>query len=202
MVHADGTNIAVMSEEVPPPSSPSVDAPDEPGELLESPGGDASAGDGSEMAIEQPEVLAAAVAGTQPENVIESPAKIIRMGSMVKQLLEEVRQAPMDDTARDHLRRIYRQSVDELKSALSPDLAEELERLAPDFDSTEPPSEASLRIAQAQLVGWLEGLFHGIQATLVAQQMSQRSQLDQLRGQLPVPPDASSGPMRGPAGYL
>jgi hypothetical protein len=139
------------------------------------------------------------------EASVESPAKIIRVGAMVKQLLEEVRLASMDDSARDQLRDIYEQSVEELKSALSPELAEELERLAPDFDGENVPSDASLRIAQAQLVGWLEGLFHGIQATLFAQQMNARQQLEASRVQLGAAGVGGGAPAPGaggPSGYL
>jgi len=122
------------------------------------------------------------------------PAKIIRIGGMVKQLLEEVRNTSLDEAARDSLRDIYENSVAELRTALSPELDSELERLALDFDDDTIPSEAQLRIAKAQLVGWLEGLFHGIQASLVAQQMAARSQLETMRGQI-----GPGGPM-GPGG--
>lgn len=111
---------------------------------------------------------------------IQQPGKVMRIGSMVKQLLDEVRQAPMDEAGRSRLREIYEQSVRELSSGLSPDLVAELDRMALPFDE-KVPSEAELRVAQAQLVGWLEGLFHGIQATLVAQQMAARAQLDEMR---------------------
>jgi hypothetical protein len=111
---------------------------------------------------------------------INRPAKLLRIGSMVKQLLEEVRQAPLDETSRERLREIYEQSIRELADGLSPDLVAELDRISIPFDS-EVPSEAELRIAHAQLVGWLEGLFHGIQATLVAQQVAARAQLDEMR---------------------
>ena len=111
---------------------------------------------------------------------IEQPAKLLRIGSMVKQLLEEVRQAPLDEASRGRLREIYEQSVRELADGLSPDLAAELDRVSIPFDSP-TPSESELRIAHAQLVGWLEGLFHGIQATLVAQQVAARAQLDEMR---------------------
>ena len=141
--------------------------------------------------------LSEASDGERPE--VESPAKIIRIGAMVKQLLDEVRTTSLDDAARGQLRRIYESSLDELKSGLSPELGEELDSLSFDFSSEEPPSEAELRMAQAQLVGWLEGLFHGIQATLVAQQMAARQQLDGMRGQLPGGPSPSPGP--GP-GYI
>ncbi|MGH9065543.1 MAG: bacterial proteasome activator family protein [Acidimicrobiales bacterium] len=111
---------------------------------------------------------------------VEAPAKVMRIGSMIKQLLEEVRQAPLDDDSRSRLRDIYDTSVRELAGGLSPDLAAELDRLALPFEEG-TPSESALRIAQAQLVGWLEGLFHGIQATLFAQQMAARSQLEEMR---------------------
>ncbi len=111
---------------------------------------------------------------------IEQPAKLLRIGSMVKQLLEEVRQAPLDEASRSRLREIYEQSIRELADGLSPDLAAELDRVSIPFDSP-TPSESELRIAHAQLVGWLEGLFHGIQATLVAQQVAARAQLDEMR---------------------
>jgi len=112
--------------------------------------------------------------------LIEQPAKLLRIGSMVKQLLEEVRQAPLDEASRGRLREIYEQSIRELADGLSPDLAAELDRVSIPFDTT-TPSDAELRIAHAQLVGWLEGLFHGIQATLVAQQVAARAQLDEMR---------------------
>jgi len=114
------------------------------------------------------------------QEAIEQPAKVLRIGSMVKQLLDEVRAAPLDEQSRMRLREIYEQSIHELSGALSPDLATELDRMTLPFDDR-VPSEAELRIAQAQLVGWLEGLFHGIQATLVAQQMAARSQLEEMR---------------------
>ncbi|MCU1491654.1 MAG: hypothetical protein JWM85_3059 [Acidimicrobiaceae bacterium] len=115
-----------------------------------------------------------------PTEAVEHPAKVMRIGSMIKQLLEEVRQAPLDSASRQRLKEIYESSVRELAEGLSPSLAEELDRLALPFESAEP-SDAELRIAQAQLVGWLEGLFHGIQATLFAQQMAARAQLEEMR---------------------
>jgi hypothetical protein len=115
---------------------------------------------------------------------VSSPAKVMRIGAMIRQLLEEVRSAALDEAGRDRLKAIYEESIGQLAETLSPDLRDELARLAPPFtDST--PTEAELRVAQAQLVGWLEGLFHGIQATLFAQQMAARQQLEQMRGQLP-----------------
>jgi proteasome activator-like protein len=115
---------------------------------------------------------------------VESPGKVMRIGSMIKQLLEEVRQTELDEPSRERLREIYDTSIRELSESLSPDLQEELARLAIPFDAGETPTGPELRIAKAQLVGWLEGLFHGIQATLFAQQMAARQQLEQMRGQL------------------
>jgi len=117
------------------------------------------------------------------QEAVTEPAKVMRIGSMVKQLLDEVRAAPLDDASRERLAEIYERSVTELSEALSPDLQDELRSLALPFDGG-TPSDAELRVAQAQLVGWLEGLFHGIQATLFAQQLAARQQLEQMR-QLP-----------------
>ncbi|MFN2506975.1 MAG: proteasome activator [Acidimicrobiales bacterium] len=114
-----------------------------------------------------------------PEDMISSPAKVLRIGAMTKELLEEVRRAPMDEAGRGRLREIYETSVTELGGCLSDDLKDELARLSSPFQDT--PSEAELRVAQAQLVGWLEGLFHGIQATLFTQQMAARAQLEEMR---------------------
>ena len=128
-------------------------------------------------------------------NSVTEPAKVMRIGSMVKQLLDEVRHAPLDQASRERLAEIYDRSVGELSEALSPDLQEELRSLALPFDVDAVPTDAELRIAQAQLVGWLEGLFHGIQATLFAQQLAARQQLEQLR-QLPpgaMPPQMRAG---------
>jgi hypothetical protein len=112
---------------------------------------------------------------------VSSPAKVMRIGSMVRQLLEEVRHAPLDEAGRTRLREILDISLRELAGSLSPDLAAELDRITLPLEA-ETPSEAELRVAQAQLVGWLEGLFHGIQATLFAQQMAARNQLAEMRG--------------------
>ena len=131
--------------------------------------------------------------------LIEQPAKVMRIGTMVKQLLDEVRAAPLDEAGRARLKEIYETSVRELATGLSPDLTEELEKMAPPFGD-ETPSSSELRVAQAQLVGWLEGLFHGIQAALMAQQMAARAQLDQMRQQGLPEAEASSG-MR-PGTYL
>lgn len=145
---------------------------------------------------ERPEIVGAAEGQSEehPSEVIEQPAKIMRIGSMIRQLLEEVRSAELDDASRDRMRDIYDMSINELSSTLSPDLRDELGRLAMPFtDDSTVPSGPELRVAQAQLVGWLEGLFQGIQATMFAQQMMARQQLEQMRqGQLP--------PGMGPAG--
>jgi hypothetical protein len=137
----------------------------------------------------------------EPGNLIEQPAKVMRIGSMIKQLLEEVRAAPLDEASRGRLREIHQRSIKELEDGLAPELQDELERLSLPFEGDKPPSEAELRIAQAQLVGWLEGLFHGIQAALVAQQMAARLQLEQMRGSsrpaLPVGPSGMIPSMPG-----
>jgi hypothetical protein len=138
----------------------------------------------------------------EPVEAITEPAKVMRIGSMVKQLLEEVRQAPLDDASRERLAAIYQRSIDELGDAMSPDLGDELRSLALPFDDDATPSDAELRVAQAQLVGWLEGLFHGIQATLFAQQVVARQQLEQMR-QLPGSPEGPHGrPTDRPGTYL
>ena len=124
--------------------------------------------------------------GEEPQEFVSEPAKVMRVGSMIKQLLDEVRTTQLDEPGRERLRAIYDTSINELGSALSPDLREELNRLALPFDSDNLPTDVELRLAQAQLVGWLEGLFHGIQATLFAQQMAARQQLEDMRGQLPA----------------
>jgi Protein of unknown function (DUF2587) len=132
--------------------------------------------------VDAPAMAADAPEGEVAEETVSEPAKVMRIGSMIKQLLEEVRQAPLDEKSRARLRNVFDRSVTELSSALSPDLQDELHSLALPFADGEIPSESELRIAQAQLVGWLEGLFHGIQATLFAQQMAAQAQLQQMRG--------------------
>ena len=139
--------------------------------------------------------------------MVEQPAKVMRIGSMIRQLLEEVRAAPLDEKSRARLREIHERSVKELESGLAPELAEELDRLSLPFTEDDTPSEAELRVAQAQLVGWLEGLFHGIQTTLFAQQMAARAQLEQMRralppGIMPAQHDDAAQPPRGSGPYL
>src|SRR3954469_2724459 len=118
-------------------------------------------------------------------DLVEQPAKGMRIGSMIRQLLEEVKSAPLDDASRNRLKEIHRSSIKELESGLAPELVEELERLSLPFTEDATPSDAELRIAQAQLVGWLEGLFHGIQTAIYAQQVSARAQFEQMRRALP-----------------
>ena len=123
-----------------------------------------------------------------PADQISQPAKVMRIGSMVKQLLEEVRSAPLDEASRVRLREVHQNAIAELADGLAPELREELDRLTLPFSDDTVPSDAELRIAQAQLVGWLEGLFHGIQTALFAQQMAARVQLEQMRGRPALPP--------------
>jgi Protein of unknown function (DUF2587) len=118
-------------------------------------------------------------------DLVEQPAKVMRIGSMIRQLLEEVKSAPLDEASRNRLKEIHRSSIKELESGLAPELVEELERLSLPFTEEGTPSDAELRIAQAQLVGWLEGLFHGIQTAIYAQQVSARAQFEQMRRALP-----------------
>lgn len=137
-------------------------------------------------------------AGKDPTAAVEEPAKVMRLGMMIKQLLEEVRSAPLDEAARERLAEVHERSLKELESGLSPELVAELHRITLPFtDEGEPPSDAELRIAQAQLVGWLEGLFHGIQTALVAQQMAAQNQLVEMRRALP--PGVGGQPGREPA---
>jgi hypothetical protein len=126
--------------------------------------------------------------------MVEQPAKVMRLGSMIKQLLEEVRSAPLDEASRARLAQIHRSTIAELEQGLAPELVQELERLTLPFGDDRVPSDGELRIAQAQLVGWLEGLFHGIQTALFAQQMAAQAQLEQMRRALP------GGPGPGPGG--
>ncbi len=157
--------------------------------------------------VETPEVVDG-VPGTEPADAeadderdpyaIEEPAKIMRIGSMIKQLLEELRSTDLDPHARVRLRDIYERSIVELGTSLSPALCDELSRLTSDFDDDETPSEAELRMAKAQLVGWLEGLFQGIQATLISQQMAARQQLERMQHQLPPGQMPAQGGGAGP----
>ncbi len=165
--------------------------------------GDDDGSDGIEIIRgADPRLLAAGASGESPDDddeqsltdLIEQPAKVMRIGTMIKQLLEEVRSAPLDDASRVRLREVHAASIRELEEGLAPELREELDRLTLPLREDATPSDAELRIAQAQLVGWLEGLFHGIQTALFAQQMAARAQLEQMRhGALP-PGATTSGP--------
>jgi hypothetical protein len=157
--------------------------------------------DGSSVSEPNNLPVAESEAESAVTGMVSQPDKVMRIGTMIKQLLEEVRAAPLDDRSRSRLRDIHTSSIRELADGLSPDLRAELERISLPLSETEIPSDAELRIAQAQLVGWLEGLFHGLQAALMAQQMAARSQLEQMRGRALAGPQEQHGP--GPSGpYL
>ena len=128
--------------------------------------------------------------------LVEQPAKVMRIGSMIRQLLEEVKAAPLDEASRQRLKEIHAASIKELETGLAPELVEELDRLTLPFTEDGTPSEGELRIAQAQLVGWLEGLFHGIQTAIYAQQMASRAQLEQIRRALPMGQGGQQAPAR------
>ncbi len=169
------------------PQAMAVEGPPESGEVVEEPD-------------EQPKSVT---------DMVEQPAKVMRIGNMIRQLLEEVKAAPLDDASRQRMRTIHASSIDELKEGLAPELVEELERITLPFTDEATPSNDELRIAQAQLVGWLEGLFHGIQTALFAQQMAARAQLEQMRRALPpgaggmTPPPPGGPPREGSGGmYL
>jgi len=139
-------------------------------------------------------------ASSEETEVVSQPAKLMRIASMSKQLLEEVRAAPLDEASRKRMKEIYKESIHQLEEALSPELVDELDRLVIPFDS-EPPTDAELRVAQGQLVGWLAGLFQGIQATLFVQQMAAQRQFEQMRGGAPAHPTDEEGGVH-PAPYL
>ena len=129
-------------------------------------------------------------------DLVEQPAKVMRIGSMIRQLLEEVKSAPLDEASRNRLKEIHQASIKELEAGLAPELVEELDRLTLPFTDDKVPSDGELRIAQAQLVGWLEGLFHGIQTAIYAQQMAARAQFEQIRRALPQGMEAATGQTR------
>ena len=162
-------------------ASPDTDPQIEHGELVE-PDGEEESGEGTRESVEE-------------------PGRVMRIGSMIKQLLDEVRAAELDEAGRERLREIYDQSITELSGSLSDDLADELARLASPFGDA-PASAGELRVAQAQLVGWLEGLFHGIQATLFAQQAAARQQLEQMRHQLAAGEQPGGSEGHPPGTYL
>jgi Protein of unknown function (DUF2587) len=163
------------------------------------------------MAVEGPprqEVQTEEANSRSVTDMVEEPAKVMRIGNMIRQLLDEVKSAPLDDASRQRLRQIHKASISELKDGLAPELVEELDRLTLPFSDDSVPTDAELRIAQAQLVGWLEGLFHGIQTALFAQQMAARAQLEQMRRALPpglsptVPPGQQTPPPREGSGGM
>ena len=174
----------MQSDEQPPDLQPADPSDGSPDELAEATEAIVLAGNGGEGA---------------PVETVEHPAKVMRIASMIKQLLEEVRHAPLDEAGRARLREIYQTSVEELATSMSADLRDELERMTLPFATDGTPTEPELRVAQAQLVGWLDGLFHGIQATVFAQQMAQRAQLEEGRRGLPPGDPRMSG---RPPGYL
>ncbi len=158
----------------------------------------------------QPEIVPAdaAAEAEAPKEQVTHPTKLIRIASMVRSMLEEVRRSPLDDAGRKALREIHEKSIDELEDVMSPELREELAEVALPF-SSDTPSQSELRLAQAQLVGWLEGLFHGIQATLFTQQAMAQAQLDEMRRRVlpPGPPQGgddggAAGQPKAPSGYL
>lgn len=154
---------------------------------------------------ETPEIVDEAPSDSTPAEetaTVSEPAKVMRIGTMIRQLLEEVKATELDEPGRDRLKEIYETSVEELSAALSPDLRDELARLALPFDEDDIPSGPELRVAQAQLVGWLEGLFHGIQATLFAQQNAARQQLEQIQRPQGLPPGQGRPPPQSGGVYL
>jgi len=181
--------------------------PQEPHVVVIGPDGEPISGRSSRDEDAQAAMLAAGAGregrqesdGEQPGEMISEPAKVMRIGSMIKQLLDEVRAAPLDDASRNRLRQVHERSIRELEDGLSSELRDELHRLSLPFGDGTTPSDAELRIAQAQLVGWLEGLFHGIQTTLFAQQMAARVQLEEMRRRaLPGGPSSMGVPSQVP----
>jgi hypothetical protein len=147
--------------------------------------------------------------GSSLQDLVDEPAKVMRIGTMIRQLLEEVKSAPLDDAARGRLAAIHARSIKELEDGLAPELVAELDRINLPFSNDATPSDAELRIAQAQLVGWLEGLFHGIQTAIAAQNAAREHAAAQLQlRQLPpgtmIAPGVVIGengePQRAPAG--
>jgi len=153
------------------------------------------------MAVEgppRPEVRSQEDEEKSVTDMVEQPAKVMRIGNMIRQLLDEVKSAPLDEASRQRLRQIHQASITELKAGLAPELVDELDRITLPFGEGATPTDAELRIAQAQLVGWLEGLFHGIQTALFAQQMAARAQLEQMRRALPPGVSAAPGQTQQP----
>jgi hypothetical protein len=151
--------------------------------------------------VDRPAEPAPSDDGGQSGEQITSPTKLIRIASMVRTMLDEVRRAPLDDAGRRRLREIHERSLVELEDVLSPDLAHELTEVVLPF-TNDAPSESELRLAQAQLVGWLEGLFTGIQATLFNQQAVAQSQLEEMRRRRALGSGALGPQQAPPSGYL
>jgi Protein of unknown function (DUF2587) len=150
-------------------------------------------------------IVPAADGGKPGEDVVEQPGKLLRIASMVKGLIEEVQRAPLDEQGRKRLAEIYRRSVTEIGEVLSDELREELDDLSPPLE--EPASESEVRMAQAQLLGWLEGLFHGIQAALFTQQLQARAAVEERKARslppgAPDPPDEEPERKGPPGQYL
>src|SRR4051794_29823187 len=189
---------------------------DASGSQQEQPGGVAGATEDGRVYVVTPQAMAVEGPPVEPSgdqtpvtassvtDQVSEPAKVMRIATMIRQLLDEVKSAPLDEASRQRMGAIYTTSIGELKQGLSADLVDELERLSLPFSADSTPSDAELRIAQAQLVGWLEGLFHGIQTALFAQQMAARAQLEQMRRALPpgAGPQVPSGPQPGGAGGM
>ncbi|GAB2602855.1 bacterial proteasome activator family protein [Pseudactinotalea suaedae] len=190
--HSHQPNASTEPTEAQPGADPSEHKPDDRGQ-------------GDRVVVASAETIGIHDTKKDPTAAVEEPAKVMRLGMMIKQLLEEVRSAPLDEAARERMAEVHERSLSELESGLSPELVAELHRITLPFaDDGNPPSDAELRIAQAQLVGWLEGLFHGIQTALVAQQMAAQNQLVEMRRALPpgvtMPGQQGVGPQRpGPA---
>ena len=171
-----------------------------------------SGDDGGEtVLVVTPEGMSMTRSDDNLSGLIEQPAKVMRIGSMIKGLLEEVRSAPLDDAGRARLAEVHERSIRELQSGLAPELVDELQRITLPFATNSQPTDAELRVAQAQLVGWLEGLFHGIQTALFAQQMAARAQFEEMRrralpggsgmpGQMPRAMPGQAAPQSGDAG--
>ncbi len=189
-----------MSEKA---QNPATDDPAE-GTILDTAGGGSAAGPDGAGEGSPDSGPAEGAEGRRPVNVaemVDQPAKVMRIGTMVKQLLDEVKSAPLDDAARTRLAEIHERSIKELEDGLAPELVEELHRLSLPFTDEKAPSDAELRIAQAQLVGWLEGLFHGIQTAIAAQAMaSQQTAARLAMHQLPPGTVIAPGVVVGPNG--
>src|SRR4051794_34419586 len=183
-----------MTSEQPDDSTTGQD----PRVVIIGPDGMATSGDGPGSAEDREDGGDAGDGERNITDLVEQPAKVMRIGGMIRQLLEEVKAAPLDEASRARLADIYASSIKELEAGLAPGLVEEVERPSLPF-SSETPSEAELRIAQAQLVGWLEGLFHGIQTAIYAQQVAARAQLEQMRRALPpgISPEGGQMPRPG-----